>query len=67
MISDGKIAEDRYSGRHKAGAPTMRRRLDKGRVRRSHEKFPRPLRLALWLGLPIVLWSAIYFAITSLG
>lgn len=68
MISDGKFAEDRPFGRdrHEAGSPSIRRRLDRGRERRKHEKFSRPLRVALWLGLPLILWSVIYLAVTSL-
>lgn len=35
-----------------------RRRRKHGR--RKQAKFPQPVRLALWLGLPIGLWAAIY-------
>lgn len=36
-----------------------------GRVR-SQKKFPRPLRLALLLGAPILLWAGIWFLVSAL-
>lgn len=44
-----------------AEEPRLKRRRVRVRVRRKQEKFPRPLRIALLLGLPILLWTAIYF------
>ena len=39
-------------------APVRRKR--RVRVRRNQEKFPRWVRVALWLGLPIMLWIGVY-------
>lgn len=41
-----------------AEEPRLKRR--RVRVRRKQEKFPRPVRIALLLGLPILLWTGIY-------
>jgi hypothetical protein len=39
-------------------SPQIRKR--RVRVRRKEEKFPRWVRAALWLGLPLLLWIAMY-------
>lgn len=47
-----------------AGQPIRKRRRF-GWLHRQ-DKFPRPVRLALWLGLPAVLWAGIYLIVRTL-
>lgn len=47
-----------------ADAPRLKKR--RTRVRRKQEKFPKPLRIALLLGLPILLWAGIYLVFRAL-
>ncbi len=37
-----------------------RRKRVRVRVKRKQDKFPRWVRLTLWLGLPVVLWIGVY-------
>lgn len=41
-----------------ADSPRPRKR--RVRVGRSQEKFPRWVRILLWLGMPVVLWTSAY-------
>ncbi|MFM7349785.1 MAG: hypothetical protein ACKO01_09890 [Erythrobacter sp.] len=53
----------------KLETPTQELRMKKRRVRlrrKSQEKFPRPLQIALLLGLPILLWTGIYLVARAL-
>jgi len=56
MVREEGLAKD-----HGADSVGWRgaKRVRKRKVR-SHAKFPRPLRFALWLGLPLLLWLGIY-------
>ncbi len=61
MVGETGLAED-VAGRDQA-VPTgeVRRRRRRVKVRkRNQTKFPRPVRVALWLGFPVVLWGGIY-------
>lgn len=42
------------------GAESPRRRKRRVRVGRSQDKFPRWVRVLLWLGMPVVLWAGAY-------
>lgn len=41
-------------------AESPRRRKRRVRVGRSQEKFPRWVRVLLWLAMPVVLWTGVY-------
>mgnify|MGYP003295860660 CR=1 FL=1 len=43
-----------------AESAEIRTRRVRVRVKRKQDKFPRWVRLSLWLGLPVVLWIAVY-------
>lgn len=47
-----------HKGHPAAESPTRRKRWV--RLGRSQEKFPRWVRILLWLGVPVVLWAGIY-------
>ncbi len=60
MVTDSDIAREPLVD-VPGDADASQRRKRRVRVRRKQDKFPRPLRLALLLGAPIVLWFGIYF------
>jgi hypothetical protein len=68
MVGDSDLANDRASDyREGAATPPPRQRAAPGeRVQRKQAKFSRPVRLALLIGLPLVLWTAIYVVISRL-
>lgn len=60
MVSEHGLADDAPPAEETPDKEVTRRRVRR-RVRvRKQEKFPRPVRLALWLGIPVLLWIAIY-------
>lgn len=60
MVSEHGLADDAPPAEEAPDKAVIRRRVRR-RVRvRKQEKFPRPVRLALWLGIPVLLWIAIY-------
>ncbi len=60
MMTDTSLPQDPVpNGAHAESGESSRRRGRKARVQRQ-DKFPRPVRLALWLGLPAALWGGIY-------
>lgn len=68
MEGEQRLSED--AGEKGAAAPYAGTRLHprgRGKRRKGNQtKFPAPVRLALWLGLPIGLWAAIYAVIRLL-
>ena len=62
MIGDTGLAPD-SAPEPGAGADRVPYRRSRRRVRvRKQAKFSRPVRLMLWLGLPVLLWGGIYLA-----
>lgn len=60
MMTDTSLPQDPVpNGAPADTAEPIRRRKRRARVQRQ-DKFPRPVRLALWLGLPAALWAGIY-------
>ena len=61
-----KVTESETSGEAQIGdasdqaAEPPRRRKRRVRVGRSQDKLPRWIQMALWLGLPVVLWAGAY-------
>ena len=63
MVTEDDTADDlRTRQRADAGEVMPQVRKRRVKVRRRQEKFPRPVRLLLLLGLPMMLWVGIYFA-----
>jgi len=59
----GLAGKTRDKGRAATQGEVPRRQpcIMAGRLKQT--KFPRPVRVLLWLGLPALLWAAIYFGI----
>lgn len=47
-------------------SPEGRKRRVRVRVKRKQDKFPRWVRVMLWVGLPVTLWVAIYLIGTAI-
>lgn len=57
---EGRLADAEADGEPTADQPRIKRR--RVRVRRKPEKkFPKPVRMAILIVVPILLWTAIYF------
>lgn len=61
MIADIKTSADALVDHSEDQiADSAKRRKRRVRVDRSQEKFPRWIRVLLWLGMPIALWTGAY-------
>lgn len=59
----GLAGKTRDKGRAATQGEVPRRQPRIMAGRQKQAKFPRPVRVLLWLGLPALLWVAIYFGI----
>lgn len=67
MVSESDTTQDRPAN-HAAEAPaeSLRVRRRRVKVRRKQDKFPKPLRVLLLIGVPILLWTGIYMLASRL-
>lgn len=60
MVSDTGLTQEPPPERDACPVGKRGQRTRRKARARSQAKFSRPVRLMLWLGLPVVLWSGIY-------
>lgn len=62
MVSDSRTTPDAPSRRPPESSETLvtQSQQQPANVQRPQDKFPRPVRIGLMLGAPVILWAAAY-------